>query len=276
MTEAVDTLDDGRLAVHHDFVGVLHENGLDTFEGYYDEHLGRLLRDVGPRANLILTLGSADRPMTFFLKRHEPPALRERLCAWLRLRRLRTPARTEWDNIHELARLGIATMRPAVLGEDRHTGRSFLMTAKIDLAVPADDFAREHFVSRDSDAVRARRRFTRELARLIRTLHVEGLTHRDLYLCHVFVREAGEDIRLFLIDLQRMGRRLFRRRWKVKDIAQLEFSRPAEALTKTDALRFLLAYLNVDRLGSREKRFTRRILRKVRWMKRKAVEGETS
>jgi len=275
MTDAADTLDDGKLTVHHDFVWLLHRNGLDTFESYYDEKLGRLLRDVGPRANVRLTLDAAGRPRTFYLKRHEPLRFVEKLRAWLCCRRPRTAARTEWDNIGRLARLGIATSQPVTLGEDPLTGRSFLMTAEIDSAVPADDFVREHFVSRDTAVVRNRRRFVRRLARLIRKLHNARMTHRDLYLCHVFVRRIGEEYRLHLIDLQRLGGHVFRRRWRVKDLAQLEFSRPPEVFSLTDVVRFLRTYFDVDRLGSREKCFVRSVRRKVRRMRQRAVR-ETS
>ena len=276
MTEPADTLDEGRLTLHHDFVWLLHRNGLDTFESFYHEGLGQLLRDVGPRSNVQLTLESDGRPVTLFLKRHEPVGFLEKLRAWLRFRRPRTPARTEWENIRELARLGIATMPPVAFGEAPDTGRSFVMTAKLDFARPADDFVRDRFTSGPGAMTPERRKFVQRLAQLVRKLHAADLTHRDLYLCHVFVRETDGDYQLYLIDLQRLGPHVFQRRWKVKDLAQLEFSRPRGTLSNTDAMRFLLTYFGVERLGPNEKRFARSILRKVRRMKRKGEAEETT
>jgi hypothetical protein len=131
MTERYETLDGGRLTVHRDFTRLLRRRGLDVFENFYDERMGRLLRDVGPRANLRVTLDAEGGAVTGFLKRHEPLSLAERLAAWLRLRSPKTAARREWENIERLAGLGIATMQPIALGEDRRSGRSFLLTAEI-------------------------------------------------------------------------------------------------------------------------------------------------
>lgn len=264
MTERFDALDDGRLAVAHEFVWLLHRHGLDTFEAFYGERAGKLLREVGPRANLRLTLERDGRPVSFFLKRHEPPRARDKLRAWVRLARPKSPARVEWDNIFRLAHLGIATMPPVALGDDPLSGRSFLLTAEIDRALPADEFACEQL----SCDVSARGRFARGIGELVRTLHAAGMTHRDLYLCHVFVREVGPDFQLHLIDLQRLGPRLLRR-WKVKDVAQLEYSRDPNVLRRADAMRFLHAYFAVGRLSGREKRFVRAVLRKVRRMRRR-------
>ena len=42
---------------------MLHRHELDTFESYYDEGVGEVLRDVGPRMNVRLTLPADVDPM---------------------------------------------------------------------------------------------------------------------------------------------------------------------------------------------------------------------
>lgn len=269
MTDRYETLDDGRLTVHREFTRLLRRRGLDVFERFYDEGTGELLRNVGPRANLRVALEAEDGPVTAFLKRHEPLPLAERLKAWLSLRSPKTAARKEWENIERLIGLGIATMQPIALGEDRATGRSFLLTAEIASATPADDYAREHFASSEKHASEERRKFVRRLAELVRTLHDAGLTHRDLYLCHVFVRRTGADFGLHLIDLQRVSPCVLLRRWRVKDAAQLEYSRPAGTFTRTDAVRFLHGYFDTKRLDHGQKMFARDVLAKTARMKRR-------
>jgi len=266
--------DDGRLTVHHDFIWRLHRHGLDTFESFDDERVGELIRDVGVRDNVRLTLESDDGRFIFYLKRHRPLGLSEKIGAWLRCRRARTAARTEWENISRLASLGIPTMHPVALGEDPVSGRSFVMTAEIDSAVQGDDFAREHLASTDRPTAHYRRRFAYGLGRLVRRLHLAGLTHRDLYLCHIFVRRFEQDFRLYLIDLQRVSRHVFKRRWRVKDVAQLEYSCPTGTFTRTDRVTFLHAYFDVKRLGARQKRFVRSVLRKVGRMRRRLAPRE--
>ena len=251
--------DDKRLAVDPEFADVLRRSGLDRFESWYDDALvGRPWRRLRDRANVRVALDAGGgRWVTLFMKRHEPPRLLAKLCP-----RYVSPARHECDGIPLLERLGIPTARAAALGEDPATGRSFFVAAEIESGLAADDYAREHFSTSSRGSLPARRRFARKLGELVRTLHAAKMSHRDLYLCHVFVTESAGDVTLHLIDLQRM--KPFRlARWRVKDVAQLEFSRPSGALSRTDAVRFLLAYFAVDRLGIDEKRFARAVLAKA-------------
>jgi len=266
------SLDDDKLTVVGDFVWLLHRHKLNAFEDFFGERVGTLLRDVGPRSNVLLTLEADRGTRHFFLKRHAPLPFGHKLLCVLRLRRPRTPARVEWENIGHLAKLGIPTMSPVALGEDPESGRSFIMTAEIEDASPADDFAREHLTG--DDARNRRREFARRLGALVRKLHAARLTHRDLYLCHVFVREVDGGFQLHLIDLQRLGPRLFARRWKVKDVAQLAHSRPPGTFTRTDAMRFLHAYFDLRRLDRPRKRFVASVGRKVKRMRRHLAAGE--
>jgi heptose I phosphotransferase len=264
----IETWDGGRVAVSRGFADVLRAAGLVTFESFFGERVGKLLRDVGPRANVRLTLDTPAGPRTFFLKRHVPLSAREKLCAALRLARPRTPGRVEWENIAALERLGIPTMTRVAFGEERCCGRSFVMTEEIADATPADDFARANWIGYSPAAVAARRDFARRLGDLVRTLHSAGLTHRDLYLCHVFVRRTGgSGFALHLIDLQRVGPRRLAR-WRVKDVAQFQYSRPDGVFTRTDAMRFLHHYFALSRLGASERNFVRSVLRKVESMRR--------
>ena len=267
--EAADTLDEGRLTVHHDAVWLLHRNGLDSFESFYRPDLGEVLRDVGPRENVRLTLEVDGDSQRFFLKRHAPLRNLDKLLSWMRLRRPKTAARVEWENIERLRVLGIVTMRPVALGEDPDTGRSFVMTAEIAAGTPADDFAKTHFGGETN--VAARRTFVRRLAERVRMLHAARLSHRDLYLCHVFVREDAGELQLHLIDLQRLGRHLFMRRWRVKDLAQLAYSQPEGTFTRTDAVRFLRSYFDAAPLSAGHKRLARAVLRKAARMRRRNV-----
>jgi hypothetical protein len=272
MTDPTESMDHGRLLVCRGAAPLLRRHGLVTFESFHDERTGRLLRNVGPRANARLMLEDEDAERVFFLKRHEPPKFTDRLACWVRLQGWRSPGRVEWENIHALARLGIASMKGVVLGEDPATGRSFLMTAKIPEAYPADDYADAHFV----EDIAARRMFARRLGELVRTLHGAGLTHRDLYLCHVFVRETPNDFALHLIDLQRLGPHWLLTRWRVKDLAQLAYSRDEDVLTRTDCVRFLHAYFGVRRLDASQTSFVRRVTGKTYRMRRRLLAREAT
>lgn len=107
---------------------------------------------------------------------------------------------------------------------------------------------------------------TARLARFVSAFHSTGYCHRDLYLCHVFAELDGEGREapgFALIDLARTCRpRLRRMRWIVKDLAQLDCSARQVGATRADRLRFLLAYLGLQRVSSRTRWYVRRVLRK--------------
>jgi heptose I phosphotransferase len=94
-------------------------------------------------------------------------------------------------------------------------------------------------------------------AELAARLHNEGLHHRDLYLCHFFVRlpkdGAGPELRL--IDAARvraLPRFLTRRRWIVKDLGQFWYSTQGLAVTEEQRERWLARYAELRRGAWRE------------------------
>ncbi len=98
--------------------------------------------------------------------------------------------------------------------------------------------------------------------RLIQKMHACGFNHRDLYLCHILRDGRGD---LYIVDLHRVQHRAaVPERWRVKDIAALNYSAPAGIISRTDRLRFLKTYLGTDRLTARDKRFALKILKKTR------------
>ena len=96
--------------------------------------------------------------------------------------------------------------------------------------------------------------------------HQSGACHRDLYLCHVFVDldPEGERPPMFtLIDLARVIRPWWRRmRWIIKDLAELDSSAQQIGASHTDRLRFLRAYLSLERGAPRVQWYVRRVSRK--------------
>ena len=109
-----------------------------------------------------------------------------------------------------------------------------------------------------------------ELARLARTFHGAGFFHKDFYLGHILLREEGGEFALFLIDLQRTDRHPRpRRRWFVKDLAQMLYTTPSPPIQRTDLVRFFRLYRGVPRLGRDDRRFIGAIVAKHRRMVRR-------
>ena len=97
-------------------------------------------------------------------------------------------------------------------------GRGFLITD--DLAGYEDS---EKIVTTDATAFD---RLLAPTAALAGALHAAGLHHRDLYLCHFYVKSHGDSVEARLMDAGRVGNlpKLFRRRWLVKDLSQFAYS----------------------------------------------------
>lgn len=277
-------IDRQRIFVNVRHLGELARLGLDTFDKVMSFSGGREYRAATDRLTVRVPLaGPGGKPEAVYLKRHRKVDVGEWLDGLLHLRKPRTPADMECRNIFLLSHFGIATMKPVALGQHlRWTLRqpSFLMTEEIPDGVPADDYLKATFApagAANRDAVARKRRFIHDVARLVHRLHRAGFYHRDLYLCHIFVREltsaAGQpEWGLHLIDLQRVrwpGPGKVGRRWIIKDLAELAYSAPAGVVSRTDRVRFLREYLGLGgrrwsgRLDDRARRLVRSVVRKA-------------
>ena len=259
------TLDHGRIQVSPPRLNAFKSAFPGGFDAVYGVSNPESIRKKKDREILTLTLSGPDGAKRLFMKKHYP-------ASWLSA----PPGRTEWENIFRLRRLGLSTPEPVATGFDAATRRSFLLTEEIEGGCPLDRFLREeaakYFQGRELAAFY--RRLARQLAVFIRKFHGAGYNHRDLYLCHFFIRLNQADwktgkgsevpFELVMLDLQRVElRRRFRRRWLVKDLAELLYSTRFVPASACDAMRFACAYWGVDRLDAKQKNFVRSVLRKV-------------
>jgi hypothetical protein len=138
----------------------------------------------------------------------------------------------------------LPTARPLAAFERRRFGQAwegYLLTEMIDGAIDL----RQAF-----EPLGARRQLHSRIdlvARLIRTLHERGWSHRDLKAPNILLAPSGDGIeQAWFIDLVGASRPLWlTRRRQIRDLARLNASfidRPG--LSRTDRLRFLLCYLN--------------------------------
>ena len=90
-----------------------------------------------------------------------------------------------------------------------------------------------------------------EMARLTRLLHDRRRFHKDLYLCHFYIRPRRRGRRrpgrgaagVFLIDLHRLGRHPWTWPWwRMKDLAQLLYSTEVPGIDARDRLYFWRSY----------------------------------
>ena len=250
---------------------LLRRAGLDTVEGAfaYQRGVDMTVAHLGHRERWRLGVTDAGGgEHVLFMKRYHREPLAWRIQRWLTYGPGRGPARVELDNIHAAHAAGVAAIGQAVCGEEAGglgVRRCYIVLSRVPGEALEQCF--EPFLAANRDTPRRVAEFTDLLAGLVRRFHRAGYVHRDLYTSHVFLHERAGRIELRLIDLARMFRPRWRRfRWRVKDLAQLKFSMPAEW---TDAYweTFLTAYLGPEGAAGRG-RLERAVDRKAAFITR--------
>jgi hypothetical protein len=259
--------------VEPEYETALTQLGLTSIDAVFSFGAGRsLAKDnlARHRSRLQFEVDSPSSPTTVFLKRYDKPPVITQLRNWFWLGRKVSCGYTEVDSASRLSAMGINTPRTVAHGEQWglfFEERSFIVTEKIPNAHSLEQKLPDFFTGPGTgENLRQRRDFVAQLAGFIRKFHQTGYRHRDLYLCHVFQDDSG---RLHLIDLARTFRPvLLAERFRRKDIAQLHYSARPRHFSKTDRLRFYLAYTRRAKLTARDKAFIRRIVGRAKRMAR--------
>jgi heptose I phosphotransferase len=264
---------DGRMWLDARFRARLGAAGLSGFDDVMHSLDGRCLRELKIRENWYLPAGD-DAPAGMYLKKHRRRSWLGRLCAWLGFD-AQSPARLEAQNAVALTADGIAVMQLVAYGERLHADgllESFLLTEELHGFVDLEKWLARNAPAAATSPQRSPRLLVviEAVAQLAARFHGAGYNHRDFYGCHIFVRELPDGLELRLIDLQRIQRRRwFRRRWIVKDLAQLAWSASQRSVKATHRLRFIKHYLGVRKLRAKDKRLIREVLDKQYVMQRR-------
>ena len=242
---------------------LIHRNSLLDFDRLMALSEGEVVKHAVPeRKTVRFYLENDDGPVEAYLKRIYPLSLTRFFTQVLKLS-LPGTALDEFTNITAFHRAGLPTMIPVAAGRRRFglfRTESFLVTKSIEGCERLDDF----FSRFKNVPTEDKRGLIRKVALLVKKMHECGFNHRDLYLCHILLDSRG---RLFLVDLHRVDKRgKVPERWKVKDIAALNYSAAQCSITRTDRLRFLKDYLGTDRLSGAEKLFSLKVLKKTEKM----------
>jgi hypothetical protein len=269
--------------VNADFEKSFRELGLTSIEAVFAFEGDRSLSKnnlAGFRKRLQFEIHSPLRrqnggqAITLFLKRYDKPPISLQLTNCLSHHSRKSCSLIEFEHISKLAEAGINT--PKVVSYGQQWGlllekRSFLITEKIPDAQSLEQRLPDCFNGpAHGKKLKLRRNFIFQLAAFIRKFHQTNYRHRDLYFSHIFYSNSGE---FYLIDLARAFKPIFfRRRFHIKDIAQLYYSAPARHFTNTERLRFYLSYVERNRLTNKDKKFIRKVLSKTKRMARHNIK----
>jgi len=267
---------DGRMWLNPRFQTALARAHLADFQAVMACRDGYCLRSLEDRENWRLEIRNGRAMRGVYLKRHHFRTFRSWLRAKLGMGPSPSPAMAELVNVGRMTAAGIAVMDVVAYGEAHHgDGRveSFLLTDELSDYDDLQVFVRRRFAPRELERTTRRdadlTRLIGDTAELVRRFHAAGYNHRDLYCFHLFVREAAGRFEFRMIDLQRVQhRRRLRRRWIVKDLAQLAWSIPRDRIKCTQKLAFIRRYLGVTKLRPCDKRLIREVLAKQQIMER--------
>lgn len=207
---------------------------------------------------------------SYFAKFHRGIGWKEILKNIIQFRLPVTSASNEWRAIKRLNKLGVHTARLVGYGKKGWNParfRSFVIMEDLTNSISLEDLCCEWKESPPNDDLK--RALIVEVARIARTLHENGLNHRDFYICHFLLdiprgknRIDVKRLHLSLIDLHRVQiRRRVPMRWRVKDIGGLYYSSMDIGLTERDLLRFVRKYRNkpLKETLNKDRRFWRQV-----------------
>lgn len=203
---------------------------------------GEKFRELENRCTQKITLGEKN----YFIKQHFGIGWKEIFKNLFQLRLPVLSAKNEWLAIQRLNLLKIAV--PIVKGYGSQginpaKIKSFLLTEELPPHISLEFYCKEW--RSDPPSFKKKIALIKKVARIARTLHENGVNHRDFYLCHFLLPLSLEIDKLCLIDLHRAQiRGHVPERWIVKDLAGLYFSSKEIGLTNRDLLRFVKEYRN--------------------------------
>lgn len=267
--------DDGAMWLDREFRLAFGETGLAQFDEVMSFAGGRCKKSNKDREVRHFRIEAASLSRGLFLKRHRQRTWKGRLRAIFGIPPAPSPGRVEAANVGRLSEQGIAVMRLVAYGEKLHADglqESFLITEALEGFAELPNYLRNKFSDDPTPrSERNLRRIVREIAGVVRRFHGAGYNHRDLYCCHFFVKETtAGPLEIRLIDLQRVQRRRwFRRRWIVKDLAQLAWSAPSACIQCRHKIAFLHEYFGVKKLLPEHRRMIRSVLFKQKLMELK-------
>lgn len=217
---------------------------------------GETFRELENRRTQRIILGHK----TYFIKQHFGIGWKEIFKNLFQWRLPIYSAKNEWQAIQKLHSLNIAAQKIVgygARGSNPAHIQSFIMTEELPQTISLEDFCKPW--RSQPPSFRLKYQLICDVARIARTLHSNGLNHRDFYLCHFLM---ADNYSLHLIDLHRAQiRNHTPMRWIIKDLAGLYFSSKEIGLTSRDLLRFMKEYRNksLNNLTNKESVFWQKV-----------------
>ena len=183
----------------------------------------------------------------YFVKYHKGAGWKEIFKNLIQFKLPIIGAKQEWIALKKLKSHQISCPEPVAFfsrGVNPANKYSFIITKGLINTISLEDLLLK---DKKVLSLNKKRQLIENLALLSRRLHMHGINHRDLYLCHFHVQKDLDFSieKIFVIDLHRAQiRKKVPNRWITKDIGGLLHSALGLGLTETDSYRFLEIYFN--------------------------------
>lgn len=219
---------------------------LDPFQEVFSLS-GEVYRDMGDRCTRRIELDGK----AYFVKTHTGVGWIEIFKNLFSLRKPILGAENEYEAILKLSELGVKTMIVKAYGSDGWNPankKSFIITEALEPTKSLDECCNPETLT--NLGIFQRRRLVAKLAGITRTIHENGVNHRDYYLCHFLIDTTDGNLKDFfnkqdisLIDLHRVQiRKQTPKRWRHKDLSALHYSATHSGFNQRDALCFIREY----------------------------------
>lgn len=255
------------MIINREFESMLRESGLDNFDALMRFKGGETVKEsIKERSTVRFNVPEGNNKTLMYLKRYQHATITSFLKHCFSFSKTYS-AIHEWRSILAFKAADLPTMTPIAVGLRRKTlfgKESFLLTQSIPRVMTLEKKLQEDFIPPLSKTQREQKQTLIErLAILTRKMHEAGFKHQDFYLCHILMDWSNPgDPLLYIADLHRVRRqRKSTRRWRVKDLASLNYSASPKIVSRTDRLRFLSAY---DPILAKDKSFVMAITEKTR------------
>jgi len=217
-------------------------SGKDPFK-VVEEIEGDIYREYANRVTKQFSFNN----QTYFVKYHKGTGWKEILKNILQFKKPVTGANQEWEALNKLKSSQISCPEPVAFfskGVNPAKRYSFIITKALIQTISLEDLLLKE---KTILSLKQKRQLLKNLALISRKLHLNGLNHRDYYLCHFHVRKDLDFSlqNIFLIDLHRAQiRKKVPLRWITKDIGGLLHSAMDLSLSEMDCYRFLEIYFD--------------------------------
>jgi hypothetical protein len=168
----------------------------------------------------------------------------------------------EIENILRFKQAAIAALEPIYFAVRKVDGdlRAIVCTEALDGYEPLENLT-ERWLKEGWPDRETRQRLMKTIASVMARMHDHKIQHNCFYPKHIFVRFAGDEVSIRIIDLEKAKVKVFRRYASFRDLYAL--NRHAKGWSRTDRLRFFLLYLGQDRLDPAAKELWRRIVKRT-------------